>query len=137
MTAKEFPRGRRILVAEDNEINKALIKDMLSIHEHNVVIAKNGEEAIELAKQHKPELILMDIKMPVMDGMEATRILKGMPEFDNVPIIALTASTGEESEKKQIDIGCAEHIAKPIQTKELFALLQKYLGDEPAEDKGS
>ena len=120
-------RAHRILVAEDNEINLALLLDMLSIQGHDVVVARNGLEAVELTQSHKPELILMDIRMPVMGGLEATQRLRGMPEFADLPIIALTASTGSESEDRQITAGCTEHLSKPIQTKELFAALAKYV----------
>ncbi|MDM8560774.1 ATP-binding protein [Candidatus Parabeggiatoa sp. HSG14] len=122
-----FPHNSRILVAEDNEVNLMTILDMLSIHEHQVAVAKNGQEAIDLAQTHNPELILMDIRMPVMNGMEATKRLRAMPQFKNTPIIALTASTGDDAEKQQMIAGCTAHLPKPVVTKELFAVLQKYL----------
>jgi PAS domain S-box-containing protein len=125
---EEIPiKGRRLLVAEDNETNLSMILDMLSVHHHQVVVAKNGQQAVELAQTYKPELILMDIRMPQMDGLEATRRLREIPEFSQIPIIALTASTGTEAEERQIAIGCTEHLAKPIQAKELFAILRRYL----------
>lgn len=127
MKENDIPTGRRILVAEDNEVNLKVITDMLSIHSHQVVVAKNGLEAIEMAKKHKPELIFMDIRMPVMDGLEATQRLRAMPEFANTPIICLTATTGVGPKKLHVVKGCTEHLAKPVQTKELFAILKKYL----------
>jgi len=132
MNGKNYPKERRILVAEDNEVNLTLIRDMLSIHNHDVVFAKNGLEAIELAKKHKPELILMDMKMPKMDGLTATREIRNIPGFADVPILALTASTGTEAEEMQIATGCTEHLPKPIQTKELFEALQRHLGEDKA-----
>jgi CheY-like chemotaxis protein len=117
-------------VADDDEVNLAMILDMLSIHGHKVVTARNGQEAVEMAMQHKPELILMDIRMPVMDGLEATQRLRTMPEFANTPIIAFTASTGCDAVERHIATGCTEHMAKPVQTKELFAVLKKYLSVE-------
>lgn len=120
--------GRRILVAEDNEVNLSMMLDMLSVHNHKVAVAKNGQEAIDLAQSHKPELILMDIRMPVIDGLEATRRLRAMAEFADIPILALTASAGHKSEERCLAAGCTAHLAKPIQTKELFAALQQYLG---------
>ncbi|MEK8022152.1 MAG: response regulator [Candidatus Parabeggiatoa sp.] len=95
--------------------------------DHQVIVAKNGQEAIDLAQIHKPELILMDIRMPVMNGMEATKQLRAMPQFQDTPIIALTAYTGEEAEEQQIMVGCNAHLPKLVVTKELFAILQKYL----------
>lgn len=124
---ESHPTGHRILVAEDNKINLKMILAMLSIHNHKVVVAENGKEAVELAQSFKPELILMDIRMPVMDGVEATRQLRAMPDFADTPIIALTASTGKEAVERQIAAGCTAHFSKPLQTKELFAVLEKYL----------
>ena len=126
-TERTFPMGHRILVAEDNGVNLTMILEMLKIHDHKVTVAKNGREVIDLAHSHKPELILMDVRMPVMDGMEATRCLRAMPEFLNIPIIALTASADSESIKHHLASGCTEHLAKPVQSKKLFAVLSKYL----------
>jgi PAS domain S-box-containing protein len=125
--AAKTSETHRILVAEDNEVNLALILDMLSIHGHEMTVARNGLEAIELAKSQKPELILMDVRMPVMSGLEATRKLREIPAFEHIPIIALTASTGSEAETRQLEAGFSEHLAKPIQTNELFGILKKYL----------
>lgn len=123
-------KGHRILVVEDNKVNLKMILDMLSVHNYEVIVAVNGKEAIELAQKHKPDLVLMDIRMPVMDGLEATKRLRSMKEFDNIPIIALTASAGSDAEERQISAGCTEHLSKPIQTKQLFPVLEKYLGDQ-------
>ncbi len=120
--------SRRILVAEDNETNLAMLLEMLSIHKHKVIVARNGQEVVELAKPNKPDLILMDISMPVMDGLEATRILRSLPDFSDIPIIALTANAGNEFKQTCLDAGCNEHVAKPIQSKQLFKLLKKYIG---------
>jgi len=122
-----IPRGRRILVAEDNEANLEMILDMLAIHEHDVTVAKNGEEALALAQSFKPELILMDIRMPVMDGLEATRQLRAMPEFADMPIVALTASAEADVAERCLAAGCTAHLAKPIKSDRLLPALQEYL----------
>ncbi len=127
MEGKKASQGRHILVVEDNEINLNMILDMLSIHNHKVTVARNGMEAIESAKQHKPELVLMDMRMPVMGGLEATEKIRTLTGYSSIPIIALTASTGTEAEERQIKKGCTEYLAKPIQTKELFEVLTKHL----------
>ncbi|MDM8515451.1 response regulator [Desulfobacterales bacterium HSG16] len=127
MTESSLPTGRRILIAEDNDVNLELICDMLSIHGHELIIARNGQEAVDMARSHMPELILMDMRMPVIDGMEATRQLKNMPEFADIPIIALTASADQSSIERQIGADCVEHLGKPIQTKELFAAIARNL----------
>ncbi len=125
--SKKTQGKHRILVAEDNENNLALILDMLSIHGHIVYVAPNGEEAVDLATSHKPDMILMDIRMPVMDGLEATRLLRANPEFAEMPIIALTASVGSNAKEKCIKAGCTGYLAKPIQSADLFAVLERYL----------
>ena len=121
-------RCRRILVAEDNEVNLSVLLDMLSLQEHEVTVARNGQEALELARSTSPELILIDIRMPVMDGLEATRRLRAMGEFANVPIVALTASTGADAEREQLRAGITEHLAKPFRAEALFDVLQRHLG---------
>ncbi|MCH8314197.1 MAG: response regulator, partial [Nitrospinae bacterium] len=125
--AISYPTGRRILVVEDNEVNLIMVLDMLRIHEHEVFVARNGREAIDKALSSQPELILMDIRMPVMDGMEATKKIKNMEETSHIPIIALTASVGAQSVEKCIEAGCQDHLSKPVQSKELFDMLQRYL----------
>lgn len=125
-----IPTANRILVVEDNEVSLAMIVDMLKIHNHKIMVARNGEEAIAIATKEKPELILMDIMMPVMDGIEATKRLRTIADFANIPIIALTASTGDEAARKQIEAGCDAHLAKPIRMNELFAIIGKFLNTD-------
>ena len=121
------PVGKRILVAEDNETNLTLVLDILSAYDHRVTVARNGREAVDLARSSKPELILMDVRMPMMGGLEATRELRAMPEFAEIPIIALTASVGEDAEQRCLEAGCTAYLPKPIAIKELRAALTKYL----------
>lgn len=123
----EVKRGRRILVAEDNEVNLALILDMLATQEQEVAVARNGQEAVDLIRSFRPDLVLMDIRMPVMDGFEATRQIRQMAEFATLPIIALTATVGEDARGRSFQAGCTAHLAKPIQSAELFAALAEYL----------
>ncbi len=115
--------GRRILVAEDNEVNLAMILDMLATQGSEVAAARNGQEAVELAFSLRPELILMDIKMPVMDGLEATRRIRQNPYLANTPIVALTARAGQEDIERCLAAGCSDHLPKPVQSKELFAAI--------------
>jgi len=141
---KQFPKGEvaapvaqpagssrvpesRILVVEDNEVNISMILDALSIGGHQVIVARNGQEAIDLAVSEKPELIFMDMRMPVMDGLEATQRLRALPEFANTPIIALTATVGEDSKQKTLDAGCTDYLSKPVQISELLEILDRYL----------
>ena len=126
-TDLDYPRARRILVVEDNQINLEMILYNLKVHEHEVFVARNGKEAVDRAQSILPELILMDIRMPVMNGLEATQRLRAMPDFPHIPIIALTASVGEDSEIKCLAAGCTDYLAKPIQSAELFDMLKQYL----------
>ena len=123
----DFPKGYSILVVEDNQTNLDMIKYLLSIHSHQVSVARNGKEAISKAQLIKPNLILMDIHMPIMGGLEATRNFREMEFFTNTPIIALTASAGEDSREDCLNAGCTDHISKPIQSSELFSMLKLYL----------
>lgn len=116
-----------ILVVEDNETNINLFSDLLSIRDYSVIVARNGQEAIDMALSRGPELILMDIKMPVMDGLEATRQLRKKEQFKDVPIIALTASVGKEAEQIAFDTGYTDYLSKPVKMKQLFDMLDKYL----------
>jgi signal transduction histidine kinase/CheY-like chemotaxis protein len=121
------PTGRSILVVEDNQTNLELIKYLLGTHNHNISVARNGKEAISQAELIEPELILMDIRMPVMNGLVATKIIRQIPKFNKLPIIALTASAGEDSRDECLGVGCTDHISKPIQLSELSCMLKRYL----------
>ncbi|MBN1296433.1 PAS domain S-box protein [bacterium] len=123
----EKPSGAKILVAEDNDVNLILLTDMLKINHYEVSAARNGKQVIDMAQTIKPDIILMDIRMPVMDGLEATRRLRSMKEFELIPIIALTASTGQEAKKQQLEAGCTDHLAKPVQMEDLFRILELHV----------
>ncbi len=120
--------GRRIMLVEDNEIIRTMLLDMLNQQEHHITVAHNGKEAVELAEKFRPELIFMDMRMPVMDGLEATRRIRAIPEIANIPIIGLTASTGDESEERQAEAGCTDHLAKPVMAEEIYEMLKRHLG---------
>ena len=117
-------RGLHILVAEDNEVNLVMISDMLAAQGHKVSVARNGQESVALAKSLRPDLILMDIKMPVMDGLSATRQIRQTPEIATVPIIALTASAGQRAIERCLAAGCSGHLAKPVRSQDLFATIE-------------
>ena len=125
---EKFVSNRKILVAEDNEANIAVILDFLHIHNHQTVIARNGQEAVDLALSFRPELILMDIRMPGINGIEATQILRGLPEFGSIPIIAYTASVCPESLNEYRNNAFTDILRKPAQSRDLFKILQQYLG---------
>lgn len=119
--------GRRVLVAEDDTANQAVLIDLLDRHDIETMIAADGQEAIEMARYHHPDLILMDLRMPVMDGFTAAEKLRAMPQFADTPIVAVSASRDKESIDRCLAAGCNEHLPKPIQPSELRRILERYL----------
>ncbi len=124
--------GIRVLVVEDNEINQIVVRKTLEAAAVNVDIANNGREAIDYlsrAPSHYYDAVLMDLQMPEMDGYEATLTLRGNPDFDGLPIIAMTAHTIESDRQKCLDVGMQDHIGKPIEPELLFSKLAKWTVD--------
>ena len=118
---------KTILIVEDEPRNLKLIRDLLQASGYLTLEATDGAQGIELAKAHKPDLILMDIMMPNMDGFEATKILKADAETRNIPIIALTSYAMKGDEEKIREAGCDGYITKPIDTKEFLKKVAEYL----------
>lgn len=118
---------RRIMVVEDDPTNLEMVLDMLSIQGHEAHGACNGREALQMADQFKPDLIFMDIRMPVMDGFEATRALRRIERYRDVPIVALTANTSSHAEADCLEAGCTAYVSKPIRSAKLFEILDEYL----------
>jgi two-component system, cell cycle response regulator DivK len=106
-----------VLLVEDNEVNRYLARFVLEAGGFRVITANNGLDAIELARAHDPDVILMDIQMPVMDGYEATARLKGDAALRHIPVVALTAFAMPHEREQAIAAGCAGHIEKPIDTR--------------------
>ena len=118
----------RLLVAEDNQLSRNLLVKLLKIIKFEVRQAVNGKEAVQIWQKWKPHLIWMDIRMPVMDGFEATARIKAMPGGKKTVIIALTASAFEEDRVKVLKHGCDDFMRKPFREHEIFQMLSKYLG---------
>jgi CheY-like chemotaxis protein len=116
-----------ILLAEDNEANINTISCYLEAKGYRILLAKNGQEAIALAKTHQPELILMDIQMPVMDGLEATTLIRLDPQLHNIPIIAMTALAMTGDREKCLEAGADEYLTKPVKLKQLTTIIQQFL----------
>jgi CheY-like chemotaxis protein len=115
----------RILLVEDNEMNRDMLSRRLERRGHEVVIAVDGGQGVELARSEHPDLVLMDMSLPVLDGWEATRQLKAAPETSAIPIIALTAHAMSGDREKAMEAGCDDYDTKPI---ELPRLLEKIQG---------
>jgi CheY-like chemotaxis protein len=107
--------GKKILVVEDNEdTREILLYRLQSMGDYQVMLASNGREALEMATKSRPDLVIMDLKMPVMDGWEATKALRQTVWGKDLPVIALTAQAMERDEEKALSAGCSDYIAKPI-----------------------
>lgn len=117
----------KILVIEDNALNLKLVRSLLMLEDYEVVEADNAETGIQLAKEEHPDLILMDIQLPGMDGLSATRQLKADPDVNGIPVVALTAYAMLGDEQKAFEAGCAGYISKPLDTKEFPQLIARYL----------
>ncbi|MBX3010930.1 MAG: diguanylate cyclase [Caldilineaceae bacterium] len=120
-----------ILLVEDNEIGIEAMQDYLTAHDYRVVVARNGEEAIEQTHQHRPDLILMDIQMPDMDGLEATSRIRAQGEFTHTPIIALTALAMPGDRERCMQAGVTEYLSKPVSMKQLVHVIQSQLQLSP------
>jgi len=124
------PSGR-ILIVEDNEKNRMLLREILTVQGHEIHEAANGAEAVEIARAMKLDLILMDIQMPVMNGLDATRAIRAIEACKRLPIVALTASADAERTSECLHAGCVAVLGKPIDMTALNAILEQYLS--PAE----
>ncbi|MFA5834049.1 MAG: response regulator [Bacteroidota bacterium] len=119
---------KKVLLAEDDEDNRDLIVFMVkrSGLDIELLLAENGKEAVDLAEQHLPDLVLMDMQMPVMDGFTAVKLIKANPVIQHIPIIAFTAQARVEDKTLTKSIGCVEHYTKPMDPDELTRLIRKY-----------
>ena len=115
-----------ILIVEDDPRNLTLFRDLLQKFGYTTIEATNGRDGVNLARTHKPALILMDIQLPVMDGLEATKILKSDAKTKNIPILALTSYAMKGDKEKIIEAGCDEYLAKPIDVRELLKTVAQY-----------
>ena len=120
-------RGARILLAEDNEVNQLVASRILTNAGFEVMVAGNGQEALDLAQKEQFDLILMDIQMPEMDGLTATTRLRAMPQFQNLPIVAMTAHAMSGDREQSLKVGMNDHITKPINISELFQALARWI----------
>jgi two-component system cell cycle response regulator DivK len=115
-----------ILIVEDEPKNLTLFRDLLQRFEYMTIEATNGRDGVQLARTRNPSLILMDIQMPVMDGLEATQILKLDAKTKNIPILALTSYAMKGDREKILKAGCDGYLAKPIDVKEFLATVAQY-----------
>jgi len=119
--------GETILIVEDSALNRKLVETVLKPYGYHLLIAVNGEEGVEVATREKPDLILMDVQMPKLNGYDATRILKAQPETACIPIVALTAHAMEGERERAASAGCDGYLTKPIDTRIFPNQVRQYL----------
>ncbi len=120
----------RILLVEDNEMNRDMLSRRLQRKGYEVLIAVDGEAGVKMAAAERPDLILMDMSLPSVDGWEATRRVKGLPETASIPVIALTAHVMAGDRDKAIEAGCDDYDSKPIDFERLLGKIQALLGKQ-------
>jgi len=119
---------KKILIVEDNELNMKLFHDLLEVHGYETLQTKDGREALQLAREHRPDLILMDIQLPEVSGLEVTKWIKADDELKSIPVIAVTAFAMKGDEEKIRSGGCEAYIAKPISVNSFLETIQTVLG---------
>jgi two-component system, cell cycle response regulator DivK len=122
----------KILVVEDNEMNRDMLSRRLVRKKYEVLVAVDGGESVEMARSEAPDLILMDMSLPVIDGWEATRQLKASPETQAIPIIALTAHAMSGDREKAMEAGCDDYDTKPVELPRLLGKIEALLGERKA-----
>lgn len=119
--------NKEILVIEDNQLNMKLVRSLLQLGKFKVREAMDAETGIKLAREQQPDLILMDIQLPGMDGLNATKIIRKDPDLSNIPVVALTSYAMQGDEEKAKSVGCIGYIAKPIDTRSFLDTVAGYL----------
>lgn len=119
--------SRRILVIEDHEDNRRIVRDLLTPSGYELIEAVTGEEGVAMAETHRPDLILMDIQLPGLDGYEATRRIKANPALRQIPIIAVTSYALSGDDVKAREAGCDAYVTKPFSPRALLAKIREYL----------
>jgi two-component system cell cycle response regulator DivK len=119
--------GKRILVVEDHEENRRLLRDLLTSFGYELVEAVTGEEGLVSAETHRPDLILMDIQLPGLDGYETTRRIKANPALRRIPVIAVTSYALSGDDVKALEAGCDAYVTKPFDPAELLAKIGEFL----------
>ena len=119
--------ARKVLIVEDNDLNMKLFNDLLEAHGYRTLQTKDGIEALRMARQHRPDLILMDIQLPEVSGLEVTKWLKEDDDLRSIPVIAMTAFAMKGDEEKIREGGCEAYIAKPISVASFMRTVERFL----------
>jgi len=121
--------AKTVLIVEDNELNMKLFHDLLEAHGYDTIQTRNGLEAIDLAREHRPDLILMDIQLPEVSGLEVTKWIKEDDDLRSIPVIAVTAFAMKGDEERIRQGGCEAYISKPISVARFIETVRSYLGE--------
>ena len=119
--------AKTVLIVEDNELNMKLFRDLIESQGHLTLRTGEGLTALSLAREHHPDLILMDIQLPAMSGLEVTRWLKAEADLTHIPVVAVTAFAMKGDEERMRDGGCAAYVAKPISVSKFLETLRRFL----------
>jgi two-component system cell cycle response regulator DivK len=119
---------KTVLIVEDNELNMKLFNDLLDAHGYRTLQTRDGMEALDLAREHRPDLILMDIQLPEVSGLEVTKWLKADDELQGIPVVAVTAFAMKGDEEKIREGGCEAYISKPISVASFLDTVRKFIG---------
>ena len=122
--------AKTVLIVEDNELNMKLFNDLMEAHGYRTVQTRNGVEAVALTREHRPDLILMDIQLPEVSGLQVTQWLKDDEELRHIPVIAITAFAMKGDEEKIRQGGCEAYLSKPISVVKFLETVRTYLGDK-------
>lgn len=120
--------GKSVLIVEDNELNMKLFHDLLEAHGYDTLQTRDGIDALRMARHHKPDLILMDIQLPEVSGLEVTKWIKEDDDLRHIPVIAVTAFAMKGDEEKIREGGCEAYIAKPISVAHFIDTVKQFLG---------
>ena len=120
---------KKVMIVEDNELNMKLFNDLLEAQNYETIQTSNGLEALDLARAHRPDLILMDIQLPEVSGLEVTKWLKEDDDLARIPVIAVTAFAMKGDEERIRQGGCEAYISKPISVMRFLETVKSYLGD--------
>lgn len=123
---------KTVLIVEDNELNMKLFHDLLEAHNINTIKAYDGKNVLNLARENMPDLILMDIQLPEISGLDITKMLKQDTELQSIPVIAVTAFAMKGDEQKIREGGCEDYISKPISVVDFMDKINTYLGNQAA-----
>ena len=121
--------AKTVLIVEDNELNMKLFHDLLEAHGYATLATRNGIEALDLARKHRPDLILMDIQLPEVSGLEVTKHLKDDQELRHIPVVAITAFAMKGDEERILAGGCEAYLSKPISVGKFIETVRRFLGD--------